>query len=131
MKAAPEQNRITTGKLGSDSSYGNNGVFIFNKLSEGKFREIRCIVSDGAGWEHVSVTVSLKNGNPNRVPNWEEMCFVKDQFWNKDEAVIQFHPPESDYINNHPFCLHLWKKVDKEFELPPAIMVGFKQQNNG
>jgi hypothetical protein len=131
MKKAPEQNRITTGNLGSDSSYGNNGVFVFTKFFDGKYREITCIVSDGKGWEHVSVTVALKNGNPMRCATWEEMCFVKDQFWNRDEAVVQFHPPESDYINNHPFCLHLWKPSDREFRLPPANLVGFKQKNNG
>ena len=54
-------------------------------------------------WEHVSVSLEK------RCPNWKEMCLVKDLFWDESECVIQFHPPRSEYVNNHPFCLHLWK----------------------
>jgi hypothetical protein len=68
-------------------------------------------------WEHVSVSRS------DRCPTWNEMCIVKDLFWDEDETVIQFHPKKSDYINDHPFCLHLWKKVSKDYELPPQIFV--------
>lgn len=69
-------------------------------------------------WEHVSV--SLKN----RCPTWEEMCLVKDLFWGEDETVIQFHPKDAEHVNNHPYCLHLWKRTGEEHELPPALMVG-------
>ncbi len=54
------------------------------------------------------------------------MSMIKDLFWAKDETVFQFHPKESEYVNNHPNCLHLWKRVDKEIELPPSILVGIK-----
>jgi len=116
MKKAPEKHRVQTGILGSDKSYGNNGMFLipFENFY------LKIIVSDGEGWEHVSV--SLKN----RTPNWKEMCFVKDLFWGEDECVVQFHPPKSEYINNHPNCLHLWKPIGKNIETPPSIMVGFK-----
>ena len=39
-------------------------------------------------WEHVSVSL------PDRCPTWEEMCFIKDLFWNSDECVVQYHPPK-------------------------------------
>lgn len=68
-------------------------------------------------WEHVSV--SLKN----RCPRWSEMCFVKDLFWGAEDAVMQLHPPKSTYINNHPFCLHLWRPVNDSIPLPPKIAV--------
>jgi len=86
---------------------------------------LRVLVSDGSqdGWEHVSV--SLKN----RLPNWEEMSYVKSLFWDEEEIVIQYHPPKSQYINNHPFCLHLWRNTKNEIELPPSWMVGFKELN--
>lgn len=71
-------------------------------------------------WEHVSVSVK------NRCPNWIEMCFVKDLFWEPEEAVMQLHPPKSDYINNHPYCLHLWRPIAVEIPLPPSIAVGVK-----
>ncbi len=67
-------------------------------------RELSVFASNwGGGWEHVSV--SLKN----RCPNWREMCLVKNLFWNDDEECIQFHPKESEYINLHNYCLHIWK----------------------
>ena len=84
--------------------------------------KLLCIVSCGMGWEHVSVTVNGKN----RCPTWEEMCFVKNKFWEKEETVVQYHPPESEYVNNHPYCLHLWKQIGKEIELPNNLMVGIK-----
>lgn len=68
-------------------------------------------------WEHVSV--SLRN----RTPNWAEMCFVKDAFWLPEETVLQFHPPQSQYVNLHPFCLHLWRPLDWPIILPPLCAV--------
>jgi hypothetical protein len=82
------------------------------------------IASDGADlkekWQHVSVSTA------HRPPNWQEMCFVKNLFWADDELVIQFHPPQADYINCHPHCLHLWKPPF-DVALPPSILVGPKQ----
>lgn len=54
------------------------------------------------------------------------MCFVKDTFWDKKDTVIQFHPPEKEYVNMHKFCLHLWKPIGKEIPMPPSIFVGLK-----
>jgi len=70
-----------------------------------------------AGWEHVSV--SLKD----RTPTWEEMCFIKDLFWSESETVVQYHVQSDKHINTHPFCLHMWKCIDKEFPMPEAWMV--------
>src|SRR5262245_49673597 len=58
---------------------------------------------DSKGWEHVSVSVAYRVGNDwkERDPTWEEMCFIKKAFWNDDECVVQFHPPESSYVNIH------------------------------
>jgi hypothetical protein len=40
--------------------------------------------------------------------------------------VIQYHPPESEYVNNHPNCLHLWRPTGCALPMPPSIMVGVK-----
>lgn len=69
-------------------------------------------------WEHVSVSTR------NRCPNWTEMCFVKDLFWEPEETVMQLHPPRSQWINQHPYCLHLWRPLNAEIPLPPRIAVG-------
>ena len=80
------------------------------------------IWSNGAGWEHVSVSPYEKRV----VPSWDDMCVIKDVFWNDDEAVIQVHPAKADYVNNLRNCLHLWRCTYKEMVLPPSCLVGIK-----
>jgi hypothetical protein len=70
------------------------------------------------GWEHVSVSTDRR-----RSPNWREMCFVKDLFWDEEECVVQYHPPLSQYVKNHRYCLHLWKPMGP-LPIPPSSMVG-------
>lgn len=69
-------------------------------------------------WEHVSAS------RTDRMPTWEEMCRVKDIFWDDTDCVIQYHPPKSDYVNNHLFCLHLWRPIGIELPRPDSIFVG-------
>lgn len=67
-------------------------------------------------WEHVSVSAST-------VPTWGEMCWVKSLFWEPEEVVIQYHPPESQYVNVHGRVLHLWKPVGVVLPMPPIQSV--------
>jgi hypothetical protein len=115
----PENYRVIFGPMASDVSYGNNGVFQIPLSSRTR---LQCIVSDGEGWEHVSVVAY--SDNKMRTPTWAEMCKIKDMFWNENECVVQFHPPKSEYVNNHPHCLHLWKPQQIIIPTPPKIMVG-------
>ena len=118
MFKVPEKYRVKNGPMPSSIFDGNNGVFIIKSLKVKV--PLRTIVSDGEGWEHVSVSLA------NRCPSWEEMSFIKNLFWDEDDLVIQLHPPKSEYINNHPYCLHLWRKAGTNgyCETPPKIMVG-------
>ena len=124
MKPAPnifaERGRIIGGQMGSDASDGNNGYFMLPCQTTKSV--LNCIVSDGMGWEHVSVSVEGQK----RTPTWTEMCFIKDIFWSEEEVVIQFHPAKSEYVNCHPFVLHLWKPIGVELPRPLTIMVGPK-----
>lgn len=123
----PEKYRLTTNPLlPSDSSYGNNGAFIIPHYRINNY-EIRCIASDGSGWEHVSVTIAPVGKTANRCPTWEEMCWVKGQFWNDDVTVIQYHPAKEDYVSQHDFCLHLWRPIGKDFPTPNPLMVGINK----
>lgn len=104
-----EKYRITKGLMASDKSYGNNGAFFI----PGPCKEfLMVVVSDGGGWDHCSVSLG------NRTPTWKEMCFIKDLFWEPEETVIQYHPAKSEYVNIHPFTLHLWKP--RHVRIPPA-----------
>ena len=76
------------------------------------------VASWGGGWDHVSVSL------PNRCPNWLEMERVKRLFFKPDEVAMQLHVPPSDHINNHPYCLHIWRPHNQDIPRPPAWMVG-------
>lgn len=80
-------------------------------------RELIVVASDGGGWFHVSVSI------PNRCPNWREMCFIKDLFFEPEDCVIQYHPPKSRHINDCNTCLHLWQPQNIEIPLPPIEFV--------
>ena len=114
----PEQFRVRDGLMASDESFGNNGAFIIGF----EHYQFFVIASDELGWEHISISLD----NKKRTPSWKEMCFFKYLFWGDDEAVIQIHPPKSEYVNNHDYCLHLWKPKDYELKLPPSFLVGIK-----
>jgi len=119
-----QANRVRTGDWASDESYGLAGMF---RLI-GPGGAMLLAVSSGGnplendGWEHVSVSADK------RCPTWEEMCFVKDLFWDEHELAVQYHPPKSDYVNFHPFCLHLWRPNSGAIMLPPTYMVGPKSR---
>lgn len=70
-------------------------------------------------FEHASVSVVGEE----RCPTWAEMCYIKDLFWGPEECVIQYHPPRSQYVNNHPYVLHLWKPKGVAIPLPPRVCV--------
>lgn len=124
MFHAPEFARlINHPHLASKKEDGNNGAFFLdsNVLSW----KLACIVSDEGGWEHVSVHAFNKIGDM-RTPFWSEMCRIKNMFWDEEDVVIQYHPKKSEYVNNHPYVLHLWRPINIEIPTPPSIYVGIK-----
>ena len=110
MFHVPNHLRVRNGRYGSTDAAGCNGAFALKH----KQATLRCIASDGAGWEHVSVST------PIRCPRWEEMCFVKAAFWGPEDVVMQLHPGESVYVDFHPYCLHLWRPIGVDIATPPS-----------
>lgn len=120
-----EEYRITNGRYASPAR-APYGAFEMPGPCGERLLIIACdgdIPGELGGWEHVSVSIKR------RTPNWREMSFVKSLFWTGADCVIQFHPPESEYINNHPNCLHLWRYTRGDFPLPPILLVGLKTLN--
>jgi hypothetical protein len=115
-----EAGRLLVGEMASPPLSGCNGMFIVsNKLGP---HTLAIIASDGTdkdarGWEHVSVSTAM------RTPTWKEMQWVKEQFWNDDEVVIQLHPAKVDYVNCHPNTLHMWRHHALPFLKPPVELV--------
>ena len=66
------------------------------------------------------------NESKGRIPTWEEMCKIKSLFWDEEDTVIQYHPAKTEYVNNHPNVLHLWRSIDQVIPTPPTELVGIK-----
>jgi hypothetical protein len=131
-----ERCRITPAQhplMGSDASYGNNGAFALDSVEPGW--SLLLICSDGtepdavgelAEWEHVSVRAT-KDARPgsekSRIPTWREMCHVKTLLWDDEDVVVQYHPRASEYVNQHPHVLHLWRWKAGAFPTPPVSAV--------
>jgi len=115
-----QANRVRVGPMGSDESYGLAGAF--RLMPPGPEPVLLVAVSSGIDhefeWEHVSVSAE------NRCPTWDEMCWVKDLFWDKHEMAVQYHPPESQYVNCHPHTLHIWRPINMTIPMPPMLLVG-------
>lgn len=94
-----------------------NGYLKIEKEGEDGFggtfydKKTRChlnfIMSWGCGFEHCSVSM------PTRCPSWEQMCSIKELFWKDEECCMELHPPKSNYVNNHPYCLHIWRPINQ------------------
>lgn len=110
------QNRIRAGLYASEDSDGFNGMFRLTIAMD----YVRCLASDGGGWQHVSVSL-VDRKHP---PRWRTVCAVKDLFWEPEDWVVQYHPAQSQYLNYHPGCLHLWRPLEAVLPTPPPEMVG-------
>ncbi len=102
--------------------YGDDGFIGVKAIIRYGTDFLRVIATNGEQWEHVSVSLQ------NRCPTWQEMCHIKEIFWNDDETVIQYHPAKEDYVNYHSYCLHIWKPMNQEIPKPPTILIGPKNE---
>jgi hypothetical protein len=128
-----ERHRFITARVPVNGPGHPSGMFIIPGPAA---TPLEIIVDDGtvSGWEHVSVCAFeaesfkrlLRRGEQPqpRTPTWAEMCHVKNLFWSAEDCVVQFHPPQSDYVNRHPHVLHLWRWRGGEFPRPPSRLVG-------
>lgn len=39
---------------------------------------------------------------------------------------MQLHPAKENYINNMPYCLHIWRPINQKIPTPPNLMVGIR-----
>ncbi len=125
----PEKWRIVRGQMATDANHGNNGLFILPAIPPKRPLVLQCFATDGSewarlgftppAWEHVSVSTLV------RCPTWDEMCLIKTLFWDPEDVVIQLHPRQSEYVNNHPRCLHLWRPIGVDLPTPPSRAVGY------
>ena len=76
--------------------------------------------ADENGWDHVSVS----HANRRKLPTWDEMCMVKDIFFDLEEEAVQIHPRASEYVHSVGYgfqrrdnVLHLWRPADGDWSI--------------
>lgn len=72
---------------------------------------------DEASWLHVSTSWA------NRLPTWEELREVRKTFFDDTLVAVQVFPPKAEYVNVHPYCLHLYARVDAR-TVPDLRIIG-------
>lgn len=95
-------------------AHGPDGASFLVKIGKA---QLQVICSIGDGWDHVSVALR------HRLPRYKEMVTIKRMFFCGDETAVEYHMPESEHINIHPFCLHLWRPQEEPLPTPPHWMV--------
>jgi hypothetical protein len=117
-----ERWRVQDGPMGTPPDAGNFGAFLIDSCEPGW--SLVLVADDGTetAWEHVSVR-AMRDGKRSRVPSWREMCYVKDLCWGPDDVVMQLHPAQREYVNQHPHVLHLWRPRTGEVPCPPRELV--------
>ena len=75
---------------------------------------LRVVVSDddeydesGDQWRHVSFS------RKSRLPDWKDFVAVREAWFAPEAVVIQVFPPQNEYKNHHPFCLHFWENKSR------------------
>ena len=61
---------------------------------------------DGHEWAHLSIS------RPMRIPSYRDLTEAKDLFLGPDAKAIMVLPPRREHVNIHPFCLHLYARLD-------------------
>lgn len=117
MKSIEEIKKTRNLFITAETENDGMGGYYYDSITN---KRLNFIFSYQLGWEHLSVSM------PSKTPSWEQMCRMKDIFWNEEEACVQYHPKKEDYVNMHPHCLHIWKPTDEALPTPPHFLVGFK-----
>lgn len=79
-------------------------------MLEHRIRGVRVIFSahverDGKPWLHLSVS------RRSRIPDWDDLQFVRGLFL-EDREAYQVFPPKDRYVNENFHVLHLWACID-------------------
>lgn len=81
------------------------------KQMQGRFQQLdgsQVIVSLDDGLWHMSISF------PNRLPTYDELKKARYKYLPEVHYAAQIFPPESEFVNVHPYCIHLWELGEKE-----------------
>jgi hypothetical protein len=67
---------------------------------------------NGVDWWHLSMS------RAKQLPSWGELTRAKELWLGPKAHAVQVLSNDDEHINIHPFCLHLWARVDGARCLP-------------
>lgn len=77
------------------------------------------IERDARTWLHVSLS------REDRLPSWDDVREVREAFIPDELVALSVLPPSAEYVNVHPYVLHLWAccdgRVTPDFRTDGAI----------
>lgn len=73
------------------------------------------VYGDGKRWVHLSLS------RHNRIPDWLDLNMVRDEMLGKDRKALMVLAPESEHVNIHQYCHHLWHCLGED-PLPDFTM---------
>ena len=79
MKTIDEIRKTRNLFIEAETDNAGMGGYYYDVISG---KNLNFIFSYQMGWEHLSVSM------PSKTPSWDQMCRMKDIFWNKDEACF-------------------------------------------
>lgn len=80
----------------------DGGVLAFFLTPEGQVG-VSCGVWNKVPYLHASMVRS-----DGEMPSYADMCLLKEQVFGPRRYAAQVMPPESEHVNIHSKCLHLW-----------------------
>jgi hypothetical protein len=82
--------------------------------NKGTLKVLRSIstMKDGSKWYHISIS------RPDKLPSWEDLTAVKNDFIGEEKFALQVIPAKEDHVNVNPFCLHLWSPYQMPLNYP-------------
>jgi hypothetical protein len=104
MKSNYEIQKIKGLQLGTLEEWGGIGALERKDLPACSVVFCR---NESGKYDHVSIAPI-----DGHTPTWDEMCTLKDLFFNDDEECVQIHPKAGEYVDIKRNCLHLWHRVD-------------------
>lgn len=76
------------------------------------------VTLDGARAEH-GLWLHASISRARSLPSWDDVVDAKGVVF-EDRPVVQVLPPRKYWVNHHPFCLHLFERLDRE-TVPEAL----------
>jgi hypothetical protein len=107
--------RLDSGEDGA--SYARAGIALGRQETPQQTVILSGGYRDDIPWLHVSTAWR------HRLPTWEELHDVRELFLDDALVAVQVFPPKAEYINVHPFCLHLYARADGERTVPDLRIV--------